>query len=316
MRTLPQITLCCIDTRFPHLGLYALKYSMREIEFGEVIFITTRQGLSETEEIPSAIRLIEIDPIRSVEEYSRFVLTSLEGIISNPYVLLIQWDGYVITPERWSDEFLSYDYIGAPWPQKDGSKIVGNGGFSLRSRKLLEALRSEGIQYHHPEDDCIAKTNRILLETEYDISFAEPATAETFSFEFTTPKTSTFGFHGFCHFPDIMSPKDLHHFVSVMPVDFVFNGYFPKFLERLHIKVLSNPLYFESMSIVQQAVSEAFHQTEIIPEKSLIKALIRCNLTDLAKVGIESRINSSGYSATDIRLLTRYLWHKLRPNCR
>lgn len=308
MLTLSQITLCCIDTRFPQLGQYALMRSMRGINFGDVVFVTTQNGFDPNGAFPS-VRVVEIEPIKSVEEYSSFVLTSLAGHIHTPYVLLIQWDGYVITPQAWSDGFLDYDYIGAPWLQKDGSKIVGNGGFSLRSRKLLEALTSEGIQLHHPEDDCIAKSNRTLLENRYGIRFAQPAIADRFAFEFTAPKGPTFGFHGLCHFPDVMPSEDLHHFVQTMPGHFVFSGYFPKFLERLHSKVNSGPLYGETMSLVQQAVSKAFARAKIsghVPEKPLIKALMRCDMGFLAKAGLEARIAVSGYSATNIRLLARY----------
>jgi len=45
-------------------------------------------------------------------------------------------------------QFLKYDYIGAPWPkeQDDNSLGVGNGGFSLRSKsKLLKCLRNVDI---------------------------------------------------------------------------------------------------------------------------------------------------------------------------
>ena len=41
------------------------------------------------------------------------------------------------------DDFIKYDYIGAPWPkiQKDNNNNVGNGGFSLRSRtKMIQVI--------------------------------------------------------------------------------------------------------------------------------------------------------------------------------
>ena len=51
---------------------------------------------------------------------------------------------------RWRDEFLEYDYIGAPWNVPAGSRNnIGNGGFSLR-RKFLEV--SSKLRYN--PDDC------------------------------------------------------------------------------------------------------------------------------------------------------------------
>ena len=44
------------------------------------------------------------------------------------HALMIQFDGYVLSGDRFSDNFLSYDYIGAPWPHYQSHK-VGNGGF-------------------------------------------------------------------------------------------------------------------------------------------------------------------------------------------
>jgi hypothetical protein len=313
MLNLPQITLCCIDTRYPQLALYAIKQSVRGVNFGDVVFITTHNSNDTNDAIPS-IRVIEIKPIKSVEEYSSFVLTSLKAHIHTPYVLLIQWDGYVINPQAWSNDFFNYDYIGAPWLQKDGSKIVGNGGFSLRSNKLLEALKSEGLLLHHPEDVCIAETNRVLLEERYSIRFANPEVADKFAFEFETLKHRTFGFHGFCNFPDIMPPDDLQHFVQNMPSHFVFNGYFPLFLELLYKKTQSNKLYAESLLLIKQLVSAAFaraHVSEDVPRSQLINTLIHCKIFFLAKTGLKVRIRAMGYSATNIRLCLKYVGGKL-----
>ena len=45
-----------------------------------------------------------------------------------PHVLLIQWDGFVVNPSAWSDEFLDFDYVGARWGwPTDGHTIVLDG---------------------------------------------------------------------------------------------------------------------------------------------------------------------------------------------
>jgi hypothetical protein len=50
------------------------------------------------------------------------------------------------------EPFLDYDFIGAPWPegQEENSLLVGNGGFSLRSKSKLLA--------------CLAKVPPLTLE--------------------------------------------------------------------------------------------------------------------------------------------------------
>ena len=36
--------------------------------------------------------------------------------IESDFALVVQDDGHIVNPNNWSDEFLAYDYIGAPWP--------------------------------------------------------------------------------------------------------------------------------------------------------------------------------------------------------
>jgi hypothetical protein len=118
-------------------------------------------------------------------------------------VLVFQWDGYPLNPHLWTDEFLQYDYIGAPWPTHHvstsmGGKQVGNGGFSLRSRKLYDALLKHPISMAN-EDLHICCTLRADLEAA-GIKFAPLEVARRFAIEIPLDEnhklTNTFGFHG------------------------------------------------------------------------------------------------------------------------
>ncbi|MEK7835439.1 MAG: hypothetical protein AAB298_04740, partial [Pseudomonadota bacterium] len=73
---------------------------------------------------------------------------------------------------------------------------VGNGGFSLRSKALLQALQDPRVVAADPEDRAICLTHRRYLEEQYGIAFAPNAIAERFSFEHIEPTRPTFGFHG------------------------------------------------------------------------------------------------------------------------
>jgi hypothetical protein len=91
---------------------------------------------------------------------------------------VVQHDGYVLNGGAWTDDFLKYDYIGAPW---GGVNLVGNGGFSLRSRRLLEACsRMDGEP--HPEDDFICRRHRKDLEN-LGMRFAPKELADRFAVE-------------------------------------------------------------------------------------------------------------------------------------
>lgn len=165
---------------------------MRDIDFAECLLLTDAMP----GESGPGIRLVRIDRLNSAHDYSRFVLTGLSDHIATSHCLLVQWDGFVLEASRWNDRFLRFDYIGAPWPQFTDGHDVGNGGFSLRSKKLLEACRDRRFQLGHPEDVAICRTNRDLLEREFNVRFADRGLAEHFSFERAKPAGPTFGFHG------------------------------------------------------------------------------------------------------------------------
>lgn len=89
--------------------------------------------------------LIEKDQFDDIK-YAQFCINELTKYIKSDYCLIIQWDGFIINSELWTNDFLNYDYIGAPWGfPEDCRNRIGNGGFSLRSKKFLDIASS--IQY-------------------------------------------------------------------------------------------------------------------------------------------------------------------------
>jgi hypothetical protein len=117
--------------------------------------------------------------IGSKAEYSRFMVESLPRLVKGVggHVLVVQRDGVVANPDAWEPGFLDYDYVGAPWP--DG--VVGNGGFSLRSARLLAALPELG-PCQGPEDEHICRVHRAELES-MGMRFAPREVAARFSWE-------------------------------------------------------------------------------------------------------------------------------------
>jgi ADP-heptose:LPS heptosyltransferase len=129
------------------------------------------------------------------------MIKELYKYFSTDYVLVIQADGYVLNGKSWLSEFLEYDYVGSPWLYSDG-KNVGNGGFSLRSKKLQHALASDDFIFaSDPEDQAIGRLYRDYLQQKYDIKFPLEDLADRFAYELRTPIYDTFGFHGKFHKP-------------------------------------------------------------------------------------------------------------------
>lgn len=206
MLPLPNVTLCCVDTQHPALAHRALRLSMAGIRFGQVLLFTDRET-----KIPG-VEIIRIPTLESRAALSQFMLKSLGRHIDTDHVLVVQWDGHVIEPRAWNREFAGYDYIGAAWA-KDGV-AVGNGGFSLRSRKLLEALGDPRIVVEGNDEETICRHQRPLLEREFRVSFAPPIVADRFSFDAEYPVGRPFGFRGVQNFwrvvPDGEMPAVLH----------------------------------------------------------------------------------------------------------
>ena len=168
----------------------AIALSQASLRFAEALLLTSRES-------PPGLRATSrrIEPINSREAYSRFMTQDLHRHIGTSHALCVQWDGYVLDPARWDPVFLEYDYIGAPWPQFGDAMRVGNGGFSLRSRRLLEACVTLDIG-NEAEDVAICRTHRRVLEQRFGLRFAPEDIARRFAFERAAPRGDEFGFHG------------------------------------------------------------------------------------------------------------------------
>ena len=207
MLTLPGVTLCCIDTANHALALRALLRSCEGVRFARALFLT--DALPAGVVAPEGIDVVAIPPLGSRDAYSAFVLKSLLPHVATPHVLLVQWDGYVVNPDAWDPAFADCDYIGAKWFWHDDGMRVGNGGFSLRSRRLLEALQDPRIVLVEAEDTTICRTFRPLLEREFGIRFAAEALADRFSYEAAYPIGRPFGFHGLFNFCRTVPPDEI-----------------------------------------------------------------------------------------------------------
>jgi hypothetical protein len=194
---LPNVTVVIIDCHKHKEAIEAIEKTLEQIEPYNVVWITDIDHFRK-EGFPGNIYVIE--PITSKEAYSEFVIKELYKYFDTDYVLIIQHDGYVLDGSAWSDEFL-YDYIGATWLYQDG-RNVGNGGFSLRSRKLMEILATDPeIKIMHPEDEITGRLYRDYLIKTHGIKFAPDEIADKFSYECNAPQQPTFGFHGNFHSP-------------------------------------------------------------------------------------------------------------------
>ncbi len=189
--SLPDVTICAADSVNMELTARALRQSMAGCDFADALLFSHQP-------VAGPFRSVRIAPLSSSADYSAFILKQLRSFIATPFVLVVQWDGYVLDPTAWSADFRDYDYIGAKWDWHGDGLTVGNGGFSLRSRRLLDALADPSVAMvpGRNEDELIGRTYRPMLERDWGIRFAPEAVADRFSYERTVPIAPSFGFHG------------------------------------------------------------------------------------------------------------------------
>jgi len=145
----------------------------------------------------------KITKIQGIQDYNNCIIKRLAEDLVTDFALVIQYDGFVLDGKQWTDRYLNYDYIGAPWYDDDGWH-VGNGGFSLRSRRLVDSVGAFAMQYSDSinEDVFICKKIRRQLEGNL-LKFAPLEVARRFSYEWPVGQWDTFGFHGIFHLPKL-----------------------------------------------------------------------------------------------------------------
>lgn len=195
---LPSVTLMCIDCVDVNRAVAVVEHCKTLCDFGAVKVLTS---------MPTDHEHIKIIPLNSLVEYSIFMLTKCSEYIDTEHVLIVQRDGWILNPSSWNNEWLKYDYIAPIFNQYD---IVGSGGFSLRSKRLMDKLTEwmpnwdgttahaneiqDGLGYY--EDGVIAFSDE--LKAMFNYSTVEDANmfAQGGNMNIDNYREFPFGFHG------------------------------------------------------------------------------------------------------------------------
>jgi len=201
---LKNITLYGVDTVDIERQLKAFAICESYAHFGAKKIITNRGEEYVTD---SGIEIIHTDEINSLHDYNHFNLKKMNDYFETDFVMVAEHDGFILNPGAWDDNFLGYDFIGAPL-LVDGVQKVGNGGFSIRSKKLMALLQSDDTiqlgnkidhRYAENEDWVICVVMREYLESK-GIRFAPAELGHKFSLEnnrqYGNVWDGQFGYHG------------------------------------------------------------------------------------------------------------------------
>jgi hypothetical protein len=204
MIDLPYVDLVAMDGVDGNRLVDAMNSTLRGLRFRRILLWAP--------EFPRALRHLPVEYRyfkADYETWNRFMVKELWKYIPSGHCLFIHHDGYVLNPKAWRNEFLDYDYIGAPWWYNDGIN-VGNGGFSFRSKKFLEVSNEFNWNRYAPEDHWLIREHGHIMQAK-GIKFAPEIMASKFALEanrkWGRKWSGQFGFHN-VKITDISLAKD------------------------------------------------------------------------------------------------------------
>jgi len=206
---LPGVTLLAATSIDVDETQMALRISSHNIKFASIKLLCSSAPKKKYPDI-EYITISNMDFLG----YSRLIIEDLHKYFDTSHCLIVQSDSFVVDSDLWKDEFLDFDYIGAPWSKKIKvnddltlnmeKNCVGNGGFSLRSHKLTEItskINYKNLKLPIKWEDVIICHYLYEQMIEQGIRFAPPELAAKFSMEninhlYGQDVNSVFGFHG------------------------------------------------------------------------------------------------------------------------
>jgi len=229
---LPDVTIFtfCWGSEHVEKSLRAMLIGMDQADFKKSVLITdsSKTDMSLFQDVINRNNIEVCDVVTGLnsnlkdddenrEGFCESFVQQTNKYILDDFCLNVQHDSTIIDATKWNEAYLQYDYIGAPWPMdiiqasdmvagriEEIPNVVGNGGFSLRTRKFVE--ESAKLGWEHKNEDlniCVFNYDHMI---DKGIKFAPPELAATFSVEHPTPYKhftrglvftyDSFGFHG------------------------------------------------------------------------------------------------------------------------
>jgi hypothetical protein len=169
-------TIIIVETRkLPHLE-FVLRYSFDKLEnnFWAVNIYCNLNNYDfmckMASSISDKINIIILDmEIKHVSDYNKLLLKkTFWKYIKAKKILILQEDSLIF--RNGVEEYLKYDYIGAPWGNGHGKKTnlgFGNGGFSIRNVELSYKLLNKKYK------ELIRENKRLNEDIYFSIGFSK-----------------------------------------------------------------------------------------------------------------------------------------------
>ncbi len=189
---LPEVTLCAVEAREGRVAARALNAAATQLRGGDALLVSPeRQG--------GAFRHERV-PLATEDAAAAFRVGGLAERLRTRFAMMLPWDGRVRDVGLWSPAFLDCDYVPARWTNAPDAPPPP-GGFSLRSARLLGALRDGGfVPPPATSDDAMIRGPwRPALEAA-GLRFAPDGLAAAFAAGEPPGLDPTFGFQGLAEF--------------------------------------------------------------------------------------------------------------------
>jgi hypothetical protein len=277
---LSNVTLVCIEFQQYELAHRALETTLRLLPPVKEVLV-----ISDKDFYPGS-RWVEHAPTESFREYNQLMLKGVAPHVTQGHAMYVQSDSMVHQSNHWLDQFVDYDYIGAPWPNEPEGRNIGNGGFSLRSARFLQACLDPEIQLlekykYLQEDACIGREFRPLLEQRYEIKFAPTALAQKFCYELGTYHDSM-AIHGVWNILGFARRQTAEYYCERLP----WNGWnadkwhhcINALWQRQHIDLLDQALTkltANQPGLVTQVINIAMRHNNVVGYRQLMDKLTK-----------------------------------------
>jgi hypothetical protein len=193
---LPNVTAWgCVwseDAEYFQRTLRVLRYCNKIVQFERTVLFSYLTPPKDYEG-----EYVQIPRLPNVDQFNILVNKTVPKYLEGEFSCALHEDGAFLDTSLWENEFLRYDFVGAPW--RDG--VVGNGGFCIESKRFNHEKMK--LPPYVPgkivaSDFYVARVHREAL-LNAGMKFAPADVAERFSTETTGHNKPSLGFHGKRH---------------------------------------------------------------------------------------------------------------------
>jgi len=251
MLKLDNVTLIMIDTLDDYCNKSNIRIAtmsrilpkiLEEIEFGDIISINPFNKNNDLidKQIEQKIWNRNNNEIHGINWYCEFVVSKLPYMVKTDYYLIMQWDGFIIDPHNWSDDFYKFDYLG-------GGHTLLNGGFSLRKTETMKNIVENG----NPQ---ILANNGVSSEDHlYSSYFKLPKESNKpkYDLPFYIEWPNDFILNKFCNFMKINDSFGWHR-SSELPIKYCIKRYEElNIFSQSEIKIIRNYLLIKETNDIE-----------------------------------------------------------------